>query len=304
MEVYGVGPGPVPDADLVRVDAMGACAVGQVERKLRGPVEPNFLLISFLKHSGQLATKPLPRTPPLRPPGQKRLTCTGGEDPRNPPKSQRLLGAARQRTEWCTRSQEATVQGWSLLPRGVSYNRPPSTGWPGPPTSTRLPCCLQAVQNVGNLGTSVTGTKEAWMAPLQPAIQQGVAQMKQLILQLVDIEEKEESDLQEALSLQSQVVKEGPLFIYKNKGKGPLLSPSFKKLHFSLTSDALTYAKTPNSKKIAFITPANIRAAEKVEEKSFGNAHVMQIIHTNENGQPDTAYLQCKVEAAGSGQAW
>ncbi|XP_044285877.1 ras GTPase-activating protein 4B isoform X2 [Varanus komodoensis] len=160
--------------------------------------------------------------------------------------------------------------------------------------SRALLLLAKAVQNVGNLGTSVTGTKEAWMAPLQPAIQQGVAQMKQLILQLVDIEEKEESDLQEALSLQSQVVKEGPLFIYKNKGKGPLLSPSFKKLHFSLTSDALTYAKTPNSKKIAFITPANIRAAEKVEEKSFGNAHVMQIIHTNENGQPDTAYLQCK----------
>lgn len=29
------------------------------------------------------------------------------------------------------------------------------------------------------------------MAPLQPAIQQGVAQMKEFILRLIDIEEKE-----------------------------------------------------------------------------------------------------------------
>lgn len=46
---------------------------------------------------------------------------------------------------------------------------------------------------------------------------------------------------------QTLVVKEGPLFIHKSKGKGPLLS-SFKKLYFSLTSEALSFAKTPNSK--------------------------------------------------------
>ncbi|XP_056670754.1 ras GTPase-activating protein 4 [Monodelphis domestica] len=102
-----------------------------------------------------------------------------------------------------------------------------------------------------------------------------------------------ELDLQRALSLQALPVKEGPLFILKTKGKGPLL-PSFKKLHVSLSSEALSFAKTPSSKKMSFITLANIRAAEKVEEKSFGNSHVMQIIYTSEAGQCETAYLQCK----------
>lgn len=56
-----------------------------------------------------------------------------------------------------------------------------------------------------------------------------------------------ELDLQRALSLQAPPVKEGPLFIHRTKGKGPLMS-SFKKLHFSLTTEALSFAKTPNSK--------------------------------------------------------
>ncbi|KAJ7309027.1 hypothetical protein JRQ81_008314 [Phrynocephalus forsythii] len=161
-------------------------------------------------------------------------------------------------------------------------------------TSRALLLLAKAVQNVGNLDAGISRAKEAWMSPLQPAIHQGVAQMKQFILQLIDIEEKEELDLQKALSLQTQVVKEGPLFIHKPKSKGPLLAFPCKKLYFSLTSEALTYAKMPSAKKSAFIPLANILAAEKVEEKSFGNSHVMQIIYTCQEGQADTVYLQCK----------
>ncbi|XP_044531566.1 ras GTPase-activating protein 4-like [Gracilinanus agilis] len=160
-------------------------------------------------------------------------------------------------------------------------------------TSRTLLLLAKAVQNVGNMDTLASRAKEAWMEPLQPMVQQGVAQLKDFITKLIDIEEKEELDLQRALNLQALPVKEGPLFIHKAKGKGPLLS-SFKKLHFSLTSEALSFAKTPSSKKMTFITLANIRAAEKVEEKSFGNSHVMQIIYTGEAGQCETAYLQCK----------
>lgn len=43
-------------------------------------------------------------------------------------------------------------------------------------------------------------------------------------------------------------MKEGPLFIHRTKGKGPLASSSFKKLYFSLTTEALSFAKTPSSK--------------------------------------------------------
>lgn len=53
--------------------------------------------------------------------------------------------------------------------------------------------------------------------------------------------------------------------------------------------------------KSALIKLANIRAAEKVEEKSFGSSHVMQVIYEDEAGQAQTVYLQCKVGAVGGG---
>lgn len=48
--------------------------------------------------------------------------------------------------------------------------------------------------------------------------------------------------------MQAPPVKEGPLFIHRTKGKGPLMSSSFKKLYFSLTTEALSFSKTPSSK--------------------------------------------------------
>uniref|UniRef100_A0A3Q2HY74 RAS p21 protein activator 4 n=1 Tax=Equus caballus TaxID=9796 RepID=A0A3Q2HY74_HORSE len=161
-------------------------------------------------------------------------------------------------------------------------------------TSRTLLLLAKAVQNVGNMDMQTSRAKEAWMEPLQPTVRQGVAQLKDFITKLVDIEEKEELDLQRALSLQAPPVKEGPLFIHRTKGKGPLMSSSFKKLHFSLTTEALSFAKTPSSKKSTLIKLANIRAAEKVEEKSFSSSHVMQVIYTDDTGQLQTAYLQCK----------
>uniref|UniRef100_A0ABI7WA40 RAS p21 protein activator 4 n=1 Tax=Felis catus TaxID=9685 RepID=A0ABI7WA40_FELCA len=160
-------------------------------------------------------------------------------------------------------------------------------------TSRTLLLLAKAVQNVGNMDAPASRAKEAWMEPLQPTVRQGVAQLKDFITKLVDIEEKEELGLQRALSLQAPPVKEGPLFIHRTKGKGPLMS-SFKKLHFSLTPEALSFAKTPNSKKSALIKPANIRAAEKVEEKSFGSSNVMQLIYEDDAGKPQTVYLQCR----------
>ncbi|XP_062945231.1 ras GTPase-activating protein 4B isoform X1 [Cynocephalus volans] len=161
-------------------------------------------------------------------------------------------------------------------------------------TSRTLLLLAKAVQNVGNMDTPASRAKETWMEPLQPTVHQGVAQLKDFITKLVDIEEKEELELQQTLSLQAPPVKEGPLFIHRTKGKGPLMSSSFKKLYFSLTTEALSFAKTPSSKKSALIKLANIRAAEKVEEKSFGSSHVMQVIYTDDTGRPQTAYLQCK----------
>uniref|UniRef100_A0A8C6GYF3 RAS p21 protein activator 4 n=1 Tax=Mus spicilegus TaxID=10103 RepID=A0A8C6GYF3_MUSSI len=152
----------------------------------------------------------------------------------------------------------------------------------------------QAVQNIGNMDTPVSRAKESWMEPLQPTVRQGVAQLKDFIMKLVDIEEKEELDLQRALNSQAPPVKEGPLFIHRTKGKGPLASSSFKKLYFFLTTETLSFAKTSSSKKSTFIKLASIRAAEKVEEKSFGSSHIMQVIYADDVGRAQTVYLQCK----------
>ncbi|XP_037670507.1 ras GTPase-activating protein 4B isoform X2 [Choloepus didactylus] len=146
-------------------------------------------------------------------------------------------------------------------------------------TSRTLLLLAKAVQNVGNMDTPASRAKEGWMEPLQPTVRQGVTQLKDFITKLVDIEEKEELDLQRSLSLQTPPVKEGPLFIHRTKGKGPLMSSSFKKLHFCLTTEALSYAKTPSAKKSTLIKLTNIRAAEKVEEKSFSSSHVMQCMN-------------------------
>ncbi|OCT92268.1 ras GTPase-activating protein 4 isoform X1 [Xenopus laevis] len=161
-------------------------------------------------------------------------------------------------------------------------------------TSRTLLLLAKAIQNVGNMDAPASRAKESWMAPLQPTIQQGVLQLKEFIIKLIDIEEKEELDLQRALNLQSPTVKEGQLMIYKTKGKGYLLASSFKKLFITLTHDALNFAKTSYSKKSSFIPLSRIRALEKVEEKCFGNSNVMQIIYTDETENLGALYLQCK----------
>lgn len=45
------------------------------------------------------------------------------------------------------------------------------------------------------MDTTVARAKEEWMEPLQPAVRQGVVQLKDFITKLVDIEEKEGKDL-------------------------------------------------------------------------------------------------------------
>uniref|UniRef100_K7FL47 Ras GTPase-activating protein 4-like n=1 Tax=Pelodiscus sinensis TaxID=13735 RepID=K7FL47_PELSI len=134
-------------------------------------------------------------------------------------------------------------------------------------TSRTLLLLAKAIQTVGNMDAAASRAKEGWMAPLQPTLQQGISQLKEFITKLIDIEEKEEVDL---LKAQTLIVKEGPLFIHKTKGKGPLLSSSFKKLYFSLTSEALSFAKTPNSKGLARAALGSLRLFLSIGWRSAG----------------------------------
>lgn len=106
---------------------------------------------------------------------------------------------------------------------------------------------LQAIQMVGNMEPAAGRAKEAWLAPLQPALQQGASQMKAFITRLVGTEEEEGGGEGRLRSPPAAVVKEGLLFVHKTRGKGPLLSCAAKKLHFCLTGEALSFAKSPGA---------------------------------------------------------
>uniref|UniRef100_A0A8C9T1R1 RAS p21 protein activator 4 n=1 Tax=Scleropages formosus TaxID=113540 RepID=A0A8C9T1R1_SCLFO len=152
----------------------------------------------------------------------------------------------------------------------------------------------RAIQTIGNLDTLACFSKEPWMVPLQPAIQQGIAQLKDFITRLVSCDDSEDLGLQARMSLQcGSMEKEGFLFLHRTKDKCMLMTSPFKKYFVTLGKDTLSYARTQHSKKSSFIPLPKIRAVEKVEEKSFGSANVMQII-SEDNGQMETLYLDCK----------
>ncbi|KAI2664292.1 Ras GTPase-activating protein 4B [Labeo rohita] len=133
----------------------------------------------------------------------------------------------------------------------------------------------------------------------KPAIQQGITQLKDFIIKLVNCHESEDLELQTRMSLQCGTMeKEGFLFLHRTKDKCMPMTSPFKKYYVTLSKDTLSYSRTQHSKKSSFISLPKIRAVEKVEEKCFGSANVMQIISASEDsGQQETLYLDCKTQA-------
>ncbi|KFP21130.1 Ras GTPase-activating protein 4, partial [Egretta garzetta] len=79
-------------------------------------------------------------------------------------------------------------------------------------TSRTLLLLAKAVQMVGNMELVAGRAKEAWLAPLLPALQQGIAQMKDFIARMVGMEEEEEEEEEGEgwpLGPPTMVVKEG-----------------------------------------------------------------------------------------------
>ncbi|KAF7688824.1 ras GTPase-activating protein 4 isoform X1 [Silurus meridionalis] len=162
-------------------------------------------------------------------------------------------------------------------------------------TSRTLLLLAKALQTIGNLDTLVCCSKEPWMVPLQPAIQQGIDQLKDFITRLVSCHDSEDLSLQARMNLQcGSMEKEGFLLLHKTKDKGILMTSPFKKYYVTLSKDTLSYSRTQHSKKSSFISLPKIRAVEKVEEKCFGSANVMQIISSEDSGQQETLYLDCR----------
>uniref|UniRef100_A0AAY4DEK0 Ras GTPase-activating protein 4-like n=1 Tax=Denticeps clupeoides TaxID=299321 RepID=A0AAY4DEK0_9TELE len=116
-------------------------------------------------------------------------------------------------------------------------------------TSRTLLLLAKTVQSIANMDTLACCPKEPWIVPLQPAVQQGIAQLKDFISRLVSYTEAEDLGLQARMSLQcGSLEKEGFLFLHRTKDKClPMTSP-FKKFFVTLSRSTLSYSRTQNSK--------------------------------------------------------
>ncbi|XP_029366227.1 rasGAP-activating-like protein 1 isoform X2 [Echeneis naucrates] len=162
-------------------------------------------------------------------------------------------------------------------------------------TSRTLLLLAKALQSVGNLGLQLGHGKEQWMAPLHPIILRSVASVKDFLDKLIDIDHDIVSEVpQRAVFMPSVTVKEG--YLHKHKAEGPqLLSRfAFKKRYFWLTSETLSYAKTPDWQVRSSIPIQCVCAVERVDENAFQQQNVMQVITQDNDGQLHTMYIHCK----------
>uniref|UniRef100_A0A3Q1KA82 Uncharacterized protein n=1 Tax=Anabas testudineus TaxID=64144 RepID=A0A3Q1KA82_ANATE len=161
-------------------------------------------------------------------------------------------------------------------------------------TSRTLLLLAKALQSVGNLGLQLGHGKEQWMAPLHPIILRSVASVKDFLDKLIDIDHDIGKVPQRAVFMPSVTVKEGYLLKYKTEGPLLLSRFAFKKRYFRLTSETLSYAKTPDWQVCSSIPIQCVCAVERVDENAFQQQNVMQIISQHNDGQLHTMYIQCK----------
>uniref|UniRef100_A0A671P5A9 RAS protein activator like 1 n=1 Tax=Sinocyclocheilus anshuiensis TaxID=1608454 RepID=A0A671P5A9_9TELE len=157
-------------------------------------------------------------------------------------------------------------------------------------TSRTLLLLAKALQSVGNLGLQLGHGKEQWMTPLHPIILCSVASVKDFLDKLIDIDHMSEAP-QRTVFLPSVIVKEG--FLQKHKAEGPQLLKrfAFKKRYFWLSSETLSYAKSPDWQvQHAFLSSLCVCFMNGVSLLQ----NVMQVITQDTDGQLHTTYLQCK----------
>ncbi|MBN3321243.1 RASL1 protein, partial [Atractosteus spatula] len=162
-------------------------------------------------------------------------------------------------------------------------------------TSRTLLLLAKAVQSIGNLGLQLGHGKEQWMTPLHPFILRSVGSVRDFLDKLIDIDNDNVPEAhQRAVFLPSATVKEG--YLHKRKAEGGQLLPrfAFKKRYFWLSSEALSYAKTPDWQVRSSIPIQRICAVERVDENAFQQQNMMQVITQDNDGQLHTMYIQCK----------
>ncbi|XP_053938806.1 rasGAP-activating-like protein 1 [Cuculus canorus] len=167
-----------------------------------------------------------------------------------------------------------------------------------PRTGRTLLLLAKALQSIGNLGLQLGQGKEPWMAPLHAVLVPSVARVKAFLDGLVTVESTEaaaaagEGTVPPALFHPSATIKEG--YLHTRVAGAPALLPRFKKKYFWLSTEALTYSKSPTWQVRSSIPVSQMRAVERVDEGTFQHPHVLQIVAQDGEGQLSTTYIQCK----------
>uniref|UniRef100_UPI00398F01DA rasGAP-activating-like protein 1 n=1 Tax=Pristiophorus japonicus TaxID=55135 RepID=UPI00398F01DA len=162
-------------------------------------------------------------------------------------------------------------------------------------TGRTLLLLAKAVQSIGNLGLQLGHGKEQWMTPLHPFILQSVSCVKDFLDKLIDIDNENVTELQQRVVFHPSVtIKEGYLHKRKAEGVNLVTRFTFKKRYFWLSSETLSYAKTPDWQVRSSIPVQRICAVERVDENAFQQLHMMQIITKDNEAQLHIMYIQCK----------
>ncbi|XP_040432457.1 rasGAP-activating-like protein 1 [Cygnus olor] len=166
-----------------------------------------------------------------------------------------------------------------------------------PRTGRTLLLLAKALQSIGNLGLQLG--KEPWMAPLHAVLLPSVTRVKAFLDGLVEVDSTQagEEPVPAAPFGPSATIKEG--YLHVREAEEPSLLPrfAFKKRYFWLSTEALSYSKSPEwqgPQARCRIPVPQMRAVERVDEGTFPQPHVMQVVAQDGAGQLRTTYIQCK----------
>ncbi|XP_015733875.1 rasGAP-activating-like protein 1 [Coturnix japonica] len=154
----------------------------------------------------------------------------------------------------------------------------------------------KALQSIGNLG--LQPGKEPWMTPLHTIILPSITRVRAFLDSLIDVDGTQATAGEGMVSVvpfsPSATIKEG--FLHTREAEEPSLLPrfAFKKRYFRLSAQALSYSKSPECQEHSCIPVEHIRAVERVDEGTFPQPHIMQVVAQDGTGQLRTTYIQCK----------
>ncbi|XP_025011338.2 rasGAP-activating-like protein 1 isoform X2 [Gallus gallus] len=165
-----------------------------------------------------------------------------------------------------------------------------------PRTGRTLLLLAKALQSIGNLG--LQPGKEPWMAPLHTVLLPSITRVRAFLDSLIEVDSTQatagEGMVSAAPFSPSATIKEG--FLHSREAEEPSLLPrfAFKKRYFWLSAQALSYSKSPECQERSCIPVGHIQAVERVDEGTFPQPHVMQVVAQDGTGQLRTTYIQCK----------